>query len=414
MEAKQNKQIIIITTDHWLKSWFTETLFPGSKYASLLSTAIFCDISTGTWDEHFERLMALLRTHKERSVCFACTDSAMNVYAACVEALKDETPAITLTGGHFLSFFLATNKLASVQRIAACQVPVAAVHADMKTLPDLGIKNFFKPLAECGSKGVFGFEAGQTPVNPLFGTSNRSVESPIQRRMALKYDELQPYLNDNLVGLVVKYVSPAARKAVVSIDGFVHDGKAYHYCISDNIYKADAPEEFDSLVTPSSRLSAADEQACWTLYDKCATDFIARGLDNQFFDVEAFLLHDGSLVVMEINCRTFSNQLPLFTALYGDNDMFSAALDLLQGELPSFHATSPQNAGGKVGVCAYLDVVPNGPEMFKSESGDAWYYSAGNGYLAHVYAVGTDEAATRARCDSFYAEVHAQFASQAN
>ena len=65
-------------------------------------------------------------------------------------------------------------------------------------------------------------------------------------------------MDKSIVGIVEEYVYPETRKAVVSIDGYVIGGKIYHYTISDNVYDVDDPELFDSLVTPSQRLSESE------------------------------------------------------------------------------------------------------------------------------------------------------------
>ena len=58
-------------------------------------------------------------------------------------------------------------------------------------------------------------------------------------------------------------------------------------------------------------------------------EMVARGVDNQFVDLEAFVLDapavsegEGSVVIktMEVNCRTFCNQLPIFSKLFGGGD----------------------------------------------------------------------------------------------
>eukprot|EP00494_Astrolonche_serrata_P000602 UN00606 len=61
-------------------------------------------------------------------------------------------------------------------------------------------------------------------------------------------------------------------------------------------------------------------------------------LNNQFFDIEAFYLKDGSIKLMEMNCRTFSNQLPSFARVYGpENCMITGAIDLLNRKKPAMN-----------------------------------------------------------------------------
>ena len=108
--------------------------------------------------------------------------------------------------------------------------------------------------------------------------------------------------------------------------------------------KEGKPDEFSHLVTPSQRLTTQEIAACWQKYDIICFDLVQHGLNNQFLDVEAFILKQrsstshsedtsiNSIVVktMEVNARTFCNQLPMFSQLFGnetgfDGCMFSAA-----------------------------------------------------------------------------------------
>ena len=219
------------------------------------------------------------------------------------------------------------------------------------------------------------------------------------------------------MGLVEQYVSSERGRRVVSVDGFVHQGELHRYAMSENIYHEDEPEKFDSLVTPAQGLDADVVGKLWTLWETVIGDLVKRGLNNQFADVECFVLPDGSVEVMEVNCRTFSNQLPIFSRVFHGNQtngcMFSAALDLMAGRSPAFVGRVP-NAGNRVGVCAYMDVVPGAPDWYESDHEDdgcyaAYYHVTGPGagkYPAHIYVVSTKGVkAARHRCTTFHAEV---------
>lgn len=196
-------------------------------------------------------------------------------------------------------------------------------------IPDLGVDGFFKPLDACGSKGVMFCPTGRNTLNPLFVSSEASAQqsSQVCDTMFVKLFSQHPELNDleeqtkGIVGLVEAYVHPASCRCVVSIDGFVKDGTIIHYCISDNVYDKDAPEVFDSLITPSQRVGEVEISACWAKYDVIVSDLIRRGVNNQFINIEAFVVNDdgsaeegggGSrgevkIVCMEVNCRTYCN-----------------------------------------------------------------------------------------------------------
>merc|ERR1712063_78462 len=276
---------------------------------------------------------------------------------------------------------------------------------------------------------------------------------------------------------LAEYISPAlegnsrrTRKAV-SIDGFVSQGSVHHYCISDNVYRGDVPEEFDCLVTPTQRLTQREIDACWERYDNVAREFVQRGLDNQFLDLEVFVVSNGDgpdsnasgtveIKTIEVNCRTFANQLPIFSNLYGNSnpigvseegtrsensedtitrntDMFSVAVDMLLGKKPSSAALSlasrividkdkceescpcdpstdsPSVAPRGIGVCAYKPpIIHLGSPVVISQDRDTVYYHGDFGSEehfppAHVYVInrqGSEEEA-RKRCDEFYAEL---------
>jgi hypothetical protein len=224
------------------------------------------------------------------------------------------------------------------------------------------------------------------------------------------------------------------QRKVVSIDGFVCRGKITHFCISDNVYKTDEPEIFDSLVTPTQQLTAQEIAACWTKYDTVAADFIRRGLNNQFLDVEAFVLRVPSIgtsevtvvvKTMEINCRTYCNQLPVFSRLFGGKGgngcMLSASVDMLLGKIPpidqpfsntAVHAVdAAKQRQQKVGICVYMDLIPGCPVLVQSEAKDVVYYSV-EGFQAQVYTFAVGEAAARTRCALFCKELQAKHAAK--
>ena len=449
-------QLTLISTDHWLQCWFEQLILPSSRYTN--SDIEYVDIATGSFADHVSLVEKALR-ERPNAVCFACTDCAMEVYSAAVAMIRQEQSEFSLEskstnieGANFHCFFLATNKLACRTLVAGCDdLKFAMVRASDQHLPDLGVDGFFKPLDECGSKGVFkynsvhGSDEAPTP-NPQYttgGTSSTSSEAtmvsePILASLASRHTELNDLLDPEIVGLVEEYVAPESRRVVVSIDGYVWNGNIYHYGISDNVYKEKEgkPEEFSHLVTPSQRLTAKDIEACWEKYDTVANDLVRRGLNNQFLDVEAFILDDtieGHIVVktMEVNARTFCNQLPMFSQLFGGNTgfdgcMLSAAVDMLRGIAPPMVALDDSEGAStfsrsilvpvpvgdgtdagvlhsqqatKVGVCAYLPLVKGCPVLVCGE--DVSYYCV-PGFVAQVYAIGLNEEIALKLCNDFW------------
>jgi len=406
--ANGDQKLIVIITDHWLRSWFTELLLPASRYSHLREQDIeWFDLSDGTWEENFQRLRALLLQYEGKARCFPCSDPPMDLYCAVCESLRNE---LDLAGASFVSFWLATNKLATRKAIAGGDgLKSEGVYSDMESLPDLGVDGFFKPVAGCGSKGVFYCKTGDIIANPLKGCINESSSNRIVQELASAYEVTHPYLDTKLVGLVEEYVAPEGRH-VIAFDGFVHNGKIHHYCICDNVYLEDDPEEFDRMTIPSQVAPEGSPAAIagWKLFDEIVGDLVSKGLDNQFVDLETFLLPDGRVVMMELNCRTDCNPSPLFGRVYGpENDCFSTAVDLLSRQAPRENFSKPDSQG-RIGICLYRPEVKGAPEFEASEDGRCLFYNA-PGYWSHVFVVGMEsEMALREMAVSFYEKMLAK------
>lgn len=164
------KQPIIITTDHWTRTWFMKCLLPYSTRYNYLreEDIVWVNIDGNkSFDENLEGLLDVLRFWGEDSQCHACSDPPMLYYSTAVEVLKGE---INLTGANFLCNFLASNKLAARRNIKGFDgVKSEVVHADDEFVPDLLTDAFFKPIAGCGSKGIMKTSTGHETRNPLKG-----------------------------------------------------------------------------------------------------------------------------------------------------------------------------------------------------------------------------------------------------
>jgi hypothetical protein len=162
--VKKRPQLTLITTDHWLKSWFEKLILPTSRFHS--ADIEYVSIATGTVESHIEAVCAAIQ-RRPQAACFACTDCAMEVYSAAVEVLKTREKQATTNadekrakqasprGSSFLCYFLATNKLACRRLVRGCDdLKCKPVMAGDAFLPDLGtsVDAFFKPLAECGNE----------------------------------------------------------------------------------------------------------------------------------------------------------------------------------------------------------------------------------------------------------------------
>lgn len=232
----EGQPVLIITTEHWTSTWFNRLLILASRFPAIKTS--FVDItSVSTYGEQWDLLREAIAQSVDREkaaapLVFACTDVAMDLYSAVIEhhlQYNDGAGAMKgaverMTGAHFLSSFLATNKLACRKLVKGCDgVKSKGVLNDMQTLPLLGedVTGFFKPLAGCGSEGVFKCEANNASIaNPLTNGTNPMGDNKIVSGLASRYEELQSYLDSRMVGLVEEYFSPVGRR-VMSVNGFV-------------------------------------------------------------------------------------------------------------------------------------------------------------------------------------------------
>jgi len=419
------KQIIIITTDHWTRTWFMKCLLPYStRYNYLREEDIVWVNIDGkkSFDENLKALVDVLRFWGEDAQCHACSDPPMLYYSAAVEVLKGE---VDLTGASFLCNFLASNKLAARRNIKGFDgVKSEVVRSEDGFIPDLSIDGFFKPIAGCGSKGVMKTKSGQKIENPLKGTVvdiAGASDAPKLLEMAGEYEELRPYLDDKLVGIVEEYMDPE-KINVVAFDGFLFDKEVYHFAILDNVYNKEKPEVLDFCIVPSTHVKEGSPEAMngWKLFDTIAKDLIRRGLDNQFLCLEAFVLPDGRVEALELNCRTDCNPNAAYSLAYGPdgNDVFSAALDLVARRKPPLTPHSPFASGasdftlpdskGRYGVCAYYPPIEGAPEFELSDDKSTFFYHTTMEYPDHCFCAGTDLEATKQMCHDLYAKVKAR------
>jgi len=399
-------QLIIVANDHFCPIFWEKCMLPQSRYSQ--ADYVICDCSTGSWQDKFERVLAMIRKYGSKSRVLAITEVGMSLYSAALETLQGE---FNLAGGSFICFSLSNMKLATRQLISGCGgIEVRGVYGTEECLPKLEKDGFFKPLGGVSAQGVFMYKAGTTPKNPCYGQKNDMSVEPVLKKLGEAHDDLLPYMDENLVAIVEEYVPPEGRH-IVSLDGCVHEKKIHHYAMSDNIYKGNGA--FDYLVTPTQKYKPGDAvwERAWELFDELVGDMITRGLNNQFIDYEAFVFPDGRVEVMEVNCRCFSNQLPIFQRLFGAGCMMDTSIDLLVGAEPTFAGAMP-DAGGKVGVAIYCDYVDKAPKFVESEDKSTFYYSSGPKYhdQAHIYSVGSDgQMAGKQKCDDLHKEILAKY-----
>ena len=211
----------------------------------------------------------------------------------------------------------------------------------------LELKSIFKPINSNSSSGIKVIDYNQQIQNEYY--KKCIFESNVMSHCHI-FSEIKDYFDSSIIGIIEEYIDPLSIK--VSVDGFISNKNINHYCISENVYYSDKCEEFNYLVTPCQSINDNEIQKCWELYDKVIKQLINRGLNNQFCDIEMFVIRDRNkfqVKVMEINCRAFSNQLPIFSMLYKENSMFNIAQKLLFKDDVSILKDLKEN--NLIGIC---------------------------------------------------------------
>jgi len=119
---------------------------------------------------------------------------------------------------------------------------------------------------------------------------------------------------------------------------------------------------------------------------------------------------------MEVNCRTYSNMMPGFSRVYGDNCMISAVIDLLLGVDPKY-TNVLESSEDRICVATYVPCLEGVPDVveLKDVAGAIWgaYYAPPDRSIAHIYSFGRgDESIIRSSCDKVYEKVKAMMTEQ--
>ena len=225
--------------------FFEELIIQASSYKGKADIEFVHTDAAHSMSADIATVCEVLRRRPD-SVCFACNDYMMLIYATAVEILKKEIP---LMGASLRCFQITQNKVACRDLCAPSDdIHYKAVLASDEYLPDLGTNGIFKPLAGTGSYGVLKYHTGVLTENPFhqsrpsaynfLGIDISLLDNDIIRDMTLQYEELHPYFDSEsiTVGIVEEYINPSSRKATVAMDGFVWEGHIYHFAISDNVW----------------------------------------------------------------------------------------------------------------------------------------------------------------------------------
>jgi len=366
-------KLILLTTSRWTKEWFKKLVLP---FFQINYSIEFYDISCNTFSQNFVNLRELLKDPNVE--CLALFEDAMNLYSTLLEYINNRR------GGDLYCFQLCSNKIAARSILDLNGICFKMITNDFKYFM-LEKDYIFKPINGVSSNGIFKIKKNEITMNPYY--KKFQVNEPLVINKLCKYKDIIDYFNHTLIGLIEEYVNPKYRK--ISVDGFIQNGKIYHYCISENVYKINDPEKFDYLLTPIKNITKKQINLVLELYDKIMNILVSKGLDNQFCDIEMFLIENNihtNVKLMEVNCRAFSNQIPIFSQLYKEDSIIPISFKLLKNIPVNDYDYLNKNLNSKVfGMCFYKKHIKNVPNI--TSSNGISYYKV-NDDLAHIYIIG--------------------------
>jgi hypothetical protein len=386
------KYLLLLYTKKWRIEFFEHFLIPElDKNITIEYFDIYQNNFINTKNILKYKILNLEKLYKNFQ-CLGLFDDAMNILSLVLYELNNTK----LKGTNFLSYQISSNKLCARSLLNGCEtVTFNKVTSKEETIKNLGKKSIFKPINSSSSFGIKIIENSDVIKNPYY---QQEIIDDIILNTCKKIKELKPYFSKSIVGIIEEYIDPKSIK--VSVDGFISNKKINHYSISENVYFNNNSEEFDYLITPCQNLSISEKNKCWLLYDKVIEQLINRGLNNQFCDIEMFIIRSNNesvIKIMEINCRTFSNQLPIFSMIYKENSMFSISQKLLF--LDEFTISENLNNNGLIGICLYRPTIKNNTNIINKNN--ITYYKVSD-EVSHIYSIGKDLETIYKNCLDFY------------
>ena len=381
------KYLLLLFTKKWRIEFFETFLIPELDKEIFVE---YFDIYQNNFTET-KKILNLEKLH-DSFQCLGLFDDAMNILSLVLYELNINN----LKGTNFLSYQITSNKLCARSLLYGCEtVKFDKITNNQENIQNLGKKSIFKPINSSSSFGIKIIDSNEIIKNPYY--QQEIIDSNILNTCK-NFKELEPYFSESIVGIIEEYIDPKSIK--VSVDGFISNKKINHYSISENVYFDNNNEEFDYLVTPSQNISISERIKCWLLYDKVIEQLINRGLNNQFCDIEMFIIRSNKesvIKIMEINCRAFSNQLPIFSMIYSQNSMFNISQKLLF--LDEFTISENLNNNGLIGVCLYRPSIKNKDNIINKHN--ITYYKVSDD-ISHIYSIGNDFETIYKNCLDFY------------
>ena len=294
------------------------------------------------------------------SVVLGTTD----IGAILSAALAVELPELELRVPSLESVFVCNNKYYTRCNLDPDPIPFALLDLSAKNLQsacdevasEVPFPEFFKPCSGARSIGVQSvatredlFATAQSyiakygcnsPVKPL----NMTFLEPFYEKYV---DSKQYPLCFTPSAIVEKHMGSTRG---VNADGCVFEGEIIHWMISDSLYHKNYPSIYLAVAYPT-QVSTDTQDKVWKLYDEIASKMIEYGFDNQFVNMEIFVLEDGNVQLMEVNPRLGVN-VSLCSGAIMNQNAIEALLKMGQG----IHPGKPV-ANGRHAFYAYISTL---------------------------------------------------------
>lgn len=278
-------------------------------------------------------------TEENVSIVISASDSSALVHSALVKTFP------SLRGPSFESVFIGCHKYYS-RNIAVPEQSnlkfsgfIANDHCNDQIENVLSLPAIIKPCLGTFSMGVHLIrnknelkKMNQKIHNmPQLVKATSGFTTLVERFLDLK---TYPLALEPRMTIVEEYVPPDSLTKVVSVDGFLSNGKIVPWCITDNIYWKHRPAVFKGLSVPTT-LEEETQKKIWHVYTWLAETMGKHGFNDQFLDMECFVIgEEQKIKVMEINPRMFRMMAPVFHAVLDDGNVYKASLQLAKGVQP--------------------------------------------------------------------------------
>ena len=267
-------------------------------------------------------------------------------------ALAQEFPH--LQGPSVESFFLAHHKFYTRCYLDPSPIPFALLDlasADLdkaceEALEVVGIPAFFKPTSYCGASGTC--SVGSAEELKHFSKAyihsdmytDEDVDTQFMVPFYVKNFDVEKYpLAIKSTAIVEKHMGDAAK---INADGYVFKGDIFHWSISDNVFSLTKPSYCFGATHPT-KLSKSRQQNIWEVFDAIVGRMIDFGYDNEFVNIEFFVLDSGEIMLMEVNPRRSGN-LQVSGMVFTNGDVTAAQLKLAQGINPGIPIPNGKHA----------------------------------------------------------------------